>query len=87
MIVDGELHHFGAPGSIDAIVLPLERDAVVVERNKAAVGDGDAVRVARQIAQYRFGSAEGLTLRVDDPFGLAQRRQMSREVSRLASST
>ena len=40
--------------------LDLERDAALVDRDQAAVRDGDAVRVARQIqaraatALYRF---------------------------------
>ena len=51
---------------------------MLVEGDQPAVGDGDAVGVARQIGQHRLGSAER-ALGVDDPFGLAQRRQIRRE--------
>src|SRR5450631_1995911 len=47
-----ERHHpVVSLGAIKAIVLPLEGDALVVGRDQAAVGDGDAVGVARKIAQ------------------------------------
>lgn len=46
-LVDGEGHHLGAFASFGAVVLPLEGDASVVDRDEPTVGDGDAVRVAR----------------------------------------
>src|SRR5450432_105373 len=47
-----ERHHpVVSLGAIKAIVLPLEGDALVVGRDQAAVGDSDAVGVARKIAQ------------------------------------
>ena len=55
------------------------------KRDEPAVGDGDAVGVARQIGQHRLGSAEG-SLGVDDPLGLAQRRQIRGEGMALGQS-
>lgn len=51
---------------------------LTVEGDQAAVDDGNAMGVARQIGQHRLGSAEW-ALCIDDPLGLAQRRQMGRE--------
>jgi|SRR4029077_17903114 hypothetical protein len=67
-LVDGEGHRLVSRRSFAAVVLPLEGDAVVVEREQAAVGDGDAVRIAGQISQHRLGSAEW-ALGIDHPFG------------------
>jgi hypothetical protein len=39
------------------IILVTEGDAVLVEGDQAAVGDGDAVGVARQISESRCGSS------------------------------
>jgi len=55
---------------LGAVVFPREGDAGIVERDEPAVGDSDAVRVARQVGQHGFGSAEW-SLRVDDPLGFA----------------
>ena len=38
--------------TLDAIILPLERDAALVKGDQATVGDGDAVGVTRQISDY-----------------------------------
>ena len=46
-LVGIERHQLVSRGTFDAIVLPLEGDAVVVERDQAPVGDGDAVWRAR----------------------------------------
>ncbi len=80
--VGGERHALVAIAALDAVVLPLEGDAALVAGDQAAVGDGDAVGVTRQIGQYRFRAAER-TLCVDDPLDLAQRREISREGLRL----
>src|SRR6516162_1645772 len=64
--------------ALDAVVLPLEGNALLVEGDQAAVGDGNAMGVTRQIGQHRLRSAER-TLCVDDPFGLAQRGEISRK--------
>ena len=74
-----------AVAAFGAIVLPPEGDAVAVERDQPAVGDGDAVGVAREIGQHGLGPAER-ALGVDDPFGFAQRRQIRREGLRVGES-
>ena len=63
--------------SRDAVVLPLEGDAVV-DGDEAAVGDGDAMGVTRHIAQHLLGATERL-LGLDDPIGVAQGRQIGGE--------
>ena len=67
-------HGLPASGSIDAVILPAERHAAIVGSDQPAVRDGDAVRVAREIAQHGFRSGERL-LAIDDPLDPAQRRQ------------
>jgi hypothetical protein len=52
-----ELHDFVAGSAVATIILVTEGDAVLVEGDQAAVGDGDAVGVARQISEYRRGSS------------------------------
>ncbi len=47
-------------------VSPAEGDRALFECNQSAVGDGDAMRVAAEIAQSVFGATEGW-LGVDDP--------------------
>ena len=83
-LVGGERHRLPAFGSVDAIVLPAEGDAVVVGRDETAIGDGDAVGVAREIAQHLLGSGERV-LGVDHPFDLAQRGR-KRLKARLSAS-
>jgi hypothetical protein len=75
-LAGGECHDLLA--TIGTIVLPSEGDTGAVAGDQPAVGDGDAMGVARQIGQHGLWPAER-TLRVDDPFGSAQRRQVSRE--------
>jgi len=53
-----ERHHGVSLPTLDAVILPLECDAVVIEREEAAVGDGDAMGVAGEIAQDFRGSPE-----------------------------
>src|ERR1019366_8940101 len=77
-LVGGERHDLLPLTTFGAVVLPLEGDAVAVERDEAAVGDGNAVGVARQISQHRLGSTER-SLCIDDPLGFACRRQICRE--------
>ena len=74
-LVGIERHQLVSPGTFDAVVLPLEGDAVVVERDQAPVGDGDAVGVAREIVQHFLGATER-PFAVDDPFAVAQRSQI-----------
>src|SRR6202140_4570339 len=74
-----ERHHpVVSLGAVKAIILPLEGDALVVGRDQAAVGDGDAVGVARKIAQDFLRSPEW-TLGIDDPVFVAQRCQIGCE--------
>ena len=44
-LVGIERHGFVSVGAFDPIILPLEGDAVVVEGDQAAVGDGDGERM------------------------------------------
>src|SRR5712664_722700 len=55
-LVGIERHHSVSLPPFEAVVLPLEGDALVIERDQAAVGDGDAMGVAREIAQDFRGS-------------------------------
>lgn len=48
-LVDGEPHDLISVGSVGAVVLPFEGYAGLVEGEQPAVGDCDAVGVARQI--------------------------------------
>ena len=57
-LVDCQRHQFVSIAAFDPIVLPLEGDAVAVECDQAAVGDGDTVGVAGEIGKHRRGSAE-----------------------------
>ena len=71
--------HGGVPlGAVDAVIFDAEGDAVCIETDQSAVGNGNAVRVARQIRQHGLGSGEGF-LGVDDPIDFAQRLQESVE--------
>jgi N-terminal domain of anti-restriction factor ArdC len=64
--------------AIDAVILVLERDAGAVAGKQAAVGEGDAVGIARQIGQHGLGAAEG-AFAVDHPFDPALRQPLGRE--------
>ena len=72
---DLEPHDFALSTAAIAIVLPAETDMGLVEIKQAAVGDRDAMSVAREIGQDLLGACEGL-LGIDDPFGFAQRREI-----------
>ena len=77
-LAGGEGHELLPFAPVSAIVLPLEGNGLAVESEEPAVGDGDAVGVARQIGEHRLRPAER-ALGVDDPFGFAQRREICRE--------
>jgi len=62
--VGREPHDLGF--AVLAIVLPGEADLAVVEPDQAAVGDGDAVRVAGEIPEHLLGPGKR-RLGVDDP--------------------
>ena len=53
------------------IISPAEGDAIVLEGHEAMAGNGDAMRVARQVVENMFGAAEGW-LGVDHPVLLAE---------------
>ena len=53
--------------------------------DEAAIGDGDAMRVAREIAQH-FRRTSEWSFTVDDPRGVAQRCQISGEGSGISES-
>jgi hypothetical protein len=57
-LVCGKCHLLVSISALDSVVLPLEGDAVFVERDQAAIGDGNAVGIAGEIGQHRLGSAE-----------------------------
>lgn len=69
----GEGHPFVMATALGAVVLELEGDRVLVEGDEAAVGDGHAMRVARQIGEDDLGSGAG-ALGIDHPVDGAQRR-------------
>src|SRR5690348_17603395 len=77
-----ERHLLVSIAALDVVILPLEGDALLVEADQAAVGDGDAVGVARQIGQHRLRATER-PLCIDDPLDFAKRCQISREGWRL----
>src|SRR4029077_15092394 len=75
-------HALGALAAFEPVVLPLEGDAFLVACDQAAISAGNAVGVAREIAQHLLRSSEGV-LAVDDPVCLPQRRQIGGECSRM----
>ena len=56
-LVGIERHKLVTSGALGAVILPSECHAFAVERTEPTVGNGDPVRVARQIGEHRFGSA------------------------------
>jgi hypothetical protein len=59
-------HGLPAVRAVDAVVLPAERHAALVEGEQTLVGDGDAVRVAADVVEDLFRSGKR-RLGVDDP--------------------
>src|SRR5512139_2410143 len=82
-LVGGERHHL-AP-VVGAIVLPAETDTAILAGEQTAVGDRDAMGVAPQIVEHLLRSGER-TFGIDDPFEIAQRRQMAGERRRFAQA-
>src|SRR5260370_25767016 len=72
-----ETHDLAPMTAVLAIVLPVETDMGRVKIEQTAVGDRDAMRIAREIGQDLLRTGEGL-FGIDDPFALAQRRGASR---------
>ena len=81
-LVCGECHALVSIAALDAVILPLEGDALLVEGDQATVCDGNAVGVTRQIGQHCLRSTEW-ALGIDDPFGLAQPGEISCEGLRI----
>ena len=79
-LVGRQRHRLVAARPFDPVILPLEGDAVVVGRDQPAIGDGDAVGVARQVGEHGLRPAERL-LGIDHPLGLAQRCEEGGECS------
>ena len=59
-LVGIEGHRLVAAGPFDPIVLALERDACVIAGDQPAIGDGDAVGIARQVSRHLLGTSERL---------------------------
>ena len=70
-LVDVECHQLVAVFGLGPVILPFERHALAVEGDEATIGDRDPVRVAGQVGEDGIGSAKR-SLRIDDPFDLAQ---------------
>jgi hypothetical protein len=68
-LVSGERHQLGF--AVLPIVLPSEADLAVVEPEQTAVGDGDTVGIAGEIAEHLLRPGER-GLRVDDPIDPGQ---------------
>src|SRR5262245_44085094 len=80
-----EFHGLPAIGAIEPIVLPAEGDATVIGGDEALVGDGDAMGVARQVAEHGFRASEWL-LGVNDPLDVPQRRKEGGEGSPIGAA-
>ena len=77
-LAGGQRHDLLALATIGTIVLPSEGNAVVADCDQSAVGDGDAVGIARQIGQHGLRPTER-ALGTDDPLGPTQRCQIRHE--------
>jgi hypothetical protein len=65
-LVGMERHLLVSLGAFDAVILPFEGDAPVIDRDQAAVGDRHPMGVAREVAQH-FGGASERAFGIDDP--------------------
>ena len=65
-LVRRERHGLEPVRVFDPVVLPLEGDALLVERNETRIRNGDAMSVARQVGKHGRRSGER-PLGVDDP--------------------
>ena len=80
-----ECHDLLAITAFGTIVFPSESDSTAVAGDQPAVGDGDAVGIARQIGQHGLWPTER-ALGIHHPFGSAQRCQIGHERSRVGES-
>src|ERR1700736_726219 len=76
--VGGQCHHF-LPLFV-LIVLVSESDLSVFQFFQPVIGNCDPMRVAAQVVQNSFGTAER-RLRIDDPVTVGERRQKASEAS------
>ena len=70
-LVGVERHELVASVALGPVILPFESDALAVEGDEPAVGNGDPVSVARQVGEHCVRSAKR-PLGIDHPFELAQ---------------
>src|SRR5579859_1714255 len=68
------------------VILPAEADLAVIQRHKAVVGDGDAMRIAADIVENLSWPGER-PLGIDHPLSLPGRRQVAPERRRLKQMT
>ena len=80
-----ECHDLLAITGFGTIVFPSESDSTAVAGDQPAVGDGDAMGIARQIGQHGLWPTER-ALGIDHPFGSAQRCQIRCERLRVGES-
>jgi hypothetical protein len=70
-LVGVERHKLVTSVALGPVILPFERDALAVEGDEPAVGNGDPVSVARKVGEHCVRSAKR-PLGIDHPFGLSQ---------------
>lgn len=58
-LVGREANDLVALASPTAVVLPSERDVILIQGEETAVGDGDTMGVAAEIGEHLLGPAEG----------------------------
>src|SRR5712691_4754566 len=75
-LVGGERHGAEPRLPVAAIVLVTEGHGALVEADEAAVREGDAVGVAGEIGEHRFGPGGGRWLDVEEPFLSPERGKM-----------
>ncbi len=75
-LVGGKRHGAEPRLPVAAIVLVTEGHAALVEAEQAAVRDGDAVGVAGEVGEHRFGPGGGRWLGVEEPFLSPERGKM-----------
>ena len=76
-------HRLPAVGMSGTVVLVAERHLMLICRDEAAVRDGDAVCVAREITEHGLRPGER-ALGIDDPFDLTQGPKEACELCRVA---
>src|SRR5215471_11718239 len=77
-LVGGERHRAIPGRPVKAIVLVAKGDAALVERDEAAIRNGDAMGIACEIGEYRLRAGER-RLGVYEPVLPPQRREIGGE--------